>query len=659
MKCQDRVVECRAPYAHENGSARLVKCGTVAAVFLGATLGSNLALGQIKSCDATPKPSFCNAVRGDRAEGWLPQTRSEVVGRNGMVTTSQALAAEAGMGILQQGGNAIDAAVAAAAVLNLIEPTSTGVGADVFAVIYIASENKLHFLNASGTAPTGATLQRYNSLGYFWNPTNFAFGSGMPRGILSVTVPGAAWGWGEMLLKYGKFSFKETLQPAIDLAETGVPIQERVAGFNPPNALGPIPSSPANCCTQKDPDSVAVWQPFKDANGNPRGPALGEAFQNPDLAHTFRLMQKYGRDVFYKGEIAQAIVAKSNALGGTMTLDDLANYKGQWVQGATTNYHGYDVWELPPPSQAWNTLEILNILEVCVPQWAPGQTLASLGPASPMYWHLMIEAKKLGYADLTFYNADPDFETVPLTKLLSKSYAATLCHKVSPTQASTTQPGPADIGGTIVMSTADRWGNMVAFVNSNWGGFGSGITVPGFGFLLHNRAQQFTLDPNSPNLIEPHKRPYNTLASGFVMKDGKPLMTIGLMGGDMQAQGHAQTLVNIIDLGANLQAATDMARFHHDQVGNQVDLESQLFNLVGPQLKAMGHKAVTSNGGSVGGFQAIMFTADPNAPRAPGGPGNACNTPAAAFNPNCPLQPIQGFYRAGSDHRKDGAAFGY
>jgi gamma-glutamyltranspeptidase / glutathione hydrolase len=234
-----------------------------------------------------------------------------------------------------------------------------------------------------------------------------------------------------------------------------------------------------------------------------------------------------------------------------------------------------------------------------------------------------------------------------------------LCGKVDPLHASDTRPGPADVGGTIVMSTADRWGNMVAFVNSNWTGFGSGITVPGYGFLLHSRARQFTLDPNSANLIAPHKRPYNTLASGFVMKDGKPLMTLGLMGGDMQAQGHAQTLVNIIDLGANLQAATDMARFHHDQVANEVDLESQLYNLVGPSLIAMGHNAVTSNGGSVGGFQAIMFTADPNAAQAPPGPGNACKGDAAAHNPNCPLQPIKGFYRAGSDHRKDGAAVGY
>jgi gamma-glutamyltranspeptidase / glutathione hydrolase len=630
--------------------------GTASAVIaLGLATGyAPGSVAQVRSCDATPKPPFCNAPPGDRAEGYLRQTRSEVVARNGMVATSQALAAQAGLQILQEGGNAIDAAVAAAAVITLVEPTSTSVGSDVFAVIYIASENKLHFLNASGTAPTGATLEHYNSLGYFWNPKNFAFGSGMPGGILSVTVPGAAWGWDEMETKYGKLSFKQSLQPAIDYAENGVPIQERVANFRMPNALGPDPSSPKGCCTQQDPDSVAVWQPF-----NGKGPALGQAFTNPDLAKTFRLMQKYGRDVFYKGEIAQAIVAKSNKLGGTMTLDDLANYHGEWQEGATTNYHGYDIWELPPPSQAWNTLEILNILEVCVPQWVPGQTLASLGPTSPEYWHLMIEAKKLGYADLTFYNADPDFEAIPLAKLVSKPYAASLCGKVDPLHASDTRPGPGDVGGTIVMSTADRWGNMVAFVNSNWTGFGSGITVPGYGFLLHSRARQFTLDPNSANLIAPHKRPYNTLASGFVMKDGKPLMTLGLMGGDMQAQGHAQTLVNIIDLGANLQAATDMARFHHDQVANEVDLESQLYNLVGPSLIAMGHNAVTSNGGSVGGFQAIMFTADPNAAQAPPGPGSACKGDAAAHNPNCPLQPIKGFYRAGSDHRKDGAAVGY
>jgi gamma-glutamyltranspeptidase/glutathione hydrolase len=331
---------------------RTLRRGAALLSIAAATLFGQQCMAQIRACSDTPTPPFCSAPPGDRASGYLRQTRSEVVARNGMVTTSQALAAQAGLGILEQGGNAIDAAVGAAAVLNLIEPTSTGVGADVFAVIYIASENKLYFLNASGTAPTGATLQHYNSLGYFWNPNNFAFGSGMPRGILSVTVPGAAWGWDEMETRFGKLTFKETLQPAIDYAENGVPIQERVANFNLPNAIGPVPSSPANCCTQKDPDSVAVWQPF-----NGKGPALGQAFRNPDLAKTFRLLQKYGRDVFYKGEIANAIVAKSNALGGTMTLEDLANYHGEWQEGATTNYHGYDVWELPPPSQAWNTLE--------------------------------------------------------------------------------------------------------------------------------------------------------------------------------------------------------------------------------------------------------------------------------------------------------------
>ena len=359
---------------------------------------------------------------------------------------------------------------------------------------------------------------------------------------------------------------------------------------------------------------MAVWMPFKNPDGTPRGPALGEAFRNPDLAKTFRLMQQYGRDVFYKGEIAQAIVAKSNALGGTMTLADLANYKGEWVEGATTNYHGYDVWELPPPSQAWNALEILNILEVCVPQWAPGQTLASLGPTNPLYWHLLIEAKKLGYADLTFYNADPDFENVPARQAAVEVLRESLCDKVDP-DARIGHAGPDladDIGGTIVMSTADRWGNMVAFVNSNWGGFGSGhhgawLWLP----PAQSRRSSSRSIRRVPTSSRPHKRPYNTLASGFVMKDGKPLMTIGLMGGDMQAQGHAQTLVHIIDLGANLQAATDMARFHHDQVANVVDLESQLFNIVGGPLKAMGHNVVTSNGGAVGGFQAIMFTADP------------------------------------------------
>ena len=651
-----RAVMARGPQLRPTPTSPFTyrRCATGLALAI-ASLFVAPVYAQIRSCDSTPQPPFCKAPPGDRAQGYARQTRSEVVSRYGIVTTSQALAAEAGMRILHAGGNAFDAGVAAAAVIGLIEPTSTGVGADVFAVIYKASENQLYFLNSSGTAPTGATLQRYNSLGYFWNPNNFAFGSGMPGGILSVTVPGAAWGWDEIQTRFGRMTLKETLQPAIDLAEKGAPIQERVADWAPGNALGPIPSDPRNCCTQRDPDTVATWMPF-----NGKGPALGQAFKNPDLARTYRLMQQYGRKAFYEGEVAQALIDKSNKLGGTMTLDDLKNYKGQWQTGLTTNYHGYDVWELPPPSQSWATLEILNILDQCVDKVYPGQTLASLGPTDARYWHMFIEAKKLAYADLTEYNSDPDFNNIPTALLTSKPYAAQLCSKINPAQASATKPGPAFTSGTIVMSTSDRWGNMMAFVNSNWSAFGSRITVPGYGFLLHNRGQQFTLDPNSRNLIAPGKRPYNTLASGFVTKDGKPLMTIGLMGGDMQAQGHAQTLVNNIDLGANVQAATDMARFHHDQVANQVDLESQLYNLVGAQLKSMGHNVVSANGGAVGGFQAIMVQQDPSLgpiPKEPG-LGVVCADKRSTVDvPEC--QPYPGFFRAGSDHRKDGAAFGF
>jgi gamma-glutamyltranspeptidase / glutathione hydrolase len=278
-----------------------------------------------------------------------------------------------------------------------------------------------------------------------------------------------------------------------------------------------------------------------------------------------------------------------------------------------------------------------------VPRWAPGETLASIGPANPKYWHFVVEAKKLAYTDLYAYNADPNFAKVPVARLLSKSYAQSLCGRVDPARATATAPGAHvdGTGDTIVLSTADRWGNMVSWVNSNFGGFGSGLTVPGYGFVLHNRGGLFTLDPKSPNLIAPGKRPFNTLSAGFVMQNGRPLMTVTLMGGDMQAQGIAQVLVNVLDLGANLQAATDMARFRHNQVPNVLSLESKLFTLVGADLQAMGHKVESINGGAVGGYQAIMFTPDPDAPAGGSGAG------------------IHGFYRAGSDHRKDGQAVGF
>jgi gamma-glutamyltranspeptidase/glutathione hydrolase len=271
-----------------------------------------------------------------------------------------------------------------------------------------------------------------------------------------------------------------------------------------------------------------------------------------------------------------------------------------------------------------------------VPKWVPGQTLASLGPTNPKYWHLLVEAKKLAYADLYRYNADPDASPVPLARLLSKPYAASLCGKVNPDRASVPGPkgGYEGNGDTIVLSAGDADGNMVSWVNSNFDDFGSGLTIPGYGFILHNRGALFSLDPKSPNAIAPHKRPYNTLSAGFVMKDNRPLMTVTLMGGDMQAQGHAQILTNVFDLGANLQAATDMARFRHSQIPNLLRLESALFRLVGPQLTAMGHTVRSIDGEAVGGVQWLMFTPDAGSPTG-------------------------GFYRGGSDHRKDGQAAGW
>jgi gamma-glutamyltranspeptidase / glutathione hydrolase len=562
-----------------------------------------------------------DAVRGDRAEGWLEQTRSPVIARNGMVATSQPLAAQAGLRILMQGGNAVDAAVATDATLNVTEPMNAGLGGDLFAIVYVAREHRIYVLDASGTAPSGATLAHMNALGYAFDSKHWGPGSGMPDGgILDVTVPGAAWGWDELLRRYGTMKLARVLEPAIDYALHGFPVSERIAhDWILPNAL-PLRA----CCTRLDPDSVATWY----LNGKP--PVEGEIFSNPQLGHTLQLLGQNGRDAFYNGEIARAIVAKSRALGGTMTLGDLAAYHGIWTSPARTAYHGYEVLELPPPSQGFATNEALNILEQCVPKVMPGQSLASLGPSNALYWHLLVEAKKLAYADLYRYNGDPQYASIPLSRLLSKTYAASLCARIDPAHASDAAAPDASTGtgDTIVLSTADRWGNMVSLVNSNYFGFGSGITVPGYGFILHNRGGLFSLDPKSPNRIAPHKRPFNTLCAAFVLHSAKPFATIGLMGGDMQAQGHEQVLVDLLDLNANVQQAGDIARFRHDQVSNTLLLESPLYRLLGAQLNAMGHHVQSVNRAPMGGYQAIVVL------------------------PN-------GAYSGGSDFGKDGAAVGW
>jgi len=613
----------------------------IVAAVIAVGIASTLTSGQVQICNGSSAPA-CQAVRGDRSEGWLPQTRSEVMARNGMVTTVQPLASQAGLRILQQGGNAIDAAVAAAAALNVVYPANTGIGGDLFALIYVAKEKKVYQLNASGIAPAGLTLAHMNSLGYKANPANFGPGSGMPPGgILTVTVPGSLWGWQEVLTRFGTKTFRDVLQPAIEYADQGFPITEEIAsGWRMKNAL-PL----AGCCTQPDPDSTRTF--YVDGNR----PGTGTIFRNPDLAKTFRLIQQQGRDVFYKGEVAKAIVAKSTALGGVMTLDDLAGYTGEWVTPATTTYHHqYAIYGTRAPSQAWGIVEMMNVLEACVPAWYPGQTLGSLGPASPLYWHALIEAKKVVYADVYAHNADPNVVPVALDTLTSPSHAASLCAKVDPKHAAGTAPRASDgsdMGDTIYLAAADRWGNMVSWINSNFAGWGSGITVPGYGFILHNRGGLFTLDPNSPNVIAPRKRPYNTLSAVLVMNGDRPLLVTGQHGGDQQGQGNMQVLVNVLDLHANIQAAGDMARFSHNQVNNRLQLESALFALVGAQLSAMGHQAASSTGAPVGGFEAIMFTPDPRAP--------AGCAPADAA---CRL-PVAGFFRAGSNFREDGQAAGY
>jgi len=616
---------------------------------LALVLASGVAVAQspIHQCDSTPTPSWCKAVRGDRAEGWLSQSRSEVMARNGIVSTVQPLAAQAGATILKHGGNAIDAAVATAAALNVVYPANVGIGGDLFAIIYIASENKIYELNASGIAPSGATLAHMNALGYQYDPANFGPGSGMPGGgITTVTVPGSLWGWQEVLTRFGTKSLSEVLQPAIDYADNGFPISEEIqSSWRMKNALGPVPSSAAGCCSQLDPDAVATYY----INGQP--PKLGQVFKNPDLAKTFRLIQQQGRDVFYKGEVARALVAKSNAVGGTMTLDDLANYAGEWVTPASTTYHGqFGVYATTAPSQGWGIMEALNVLELCVPTWYPGQTLASLGPTSPLFWHALVETKKLVYLDVYGHNADPDVVPVPVANLTSKTYAASLCSKVNPNQASNvvapTVSATQD-GDTIYLTTADRWGNRVSWINSNFAGWGSGLVVGGYGFVLHNRGGLFTLNPNSPNVIAPQKRPYNTLTAVLVTQNNVPLLTTGQHGGDQQGQGNMQVLVNVLDLAANAQAAGDMARFSHTQVGNTLQMEPNLFKLVGPQLISMGHNASSSGGGIAGGYEGIIFTADPTAP-----PGCAPTDLTCA-------KPIAGFYRAGSNFREDGQAVGF
>lgn len=576
----------------------------------------------LPTSDAPQPARSIPAAPGSRAQGWLGQGRSEVIARHGMVATSDPLAGQAGLDILKQGGNAVDAAVAAAAVLDVTSQNDTGIGGDLFAIVWIAREKKLYAINAAGRAPAG------------WTPAFFTDRLKVTRvpssGVNAATVPGAVAGYDALLTRLGTLGFKETFERAARIAEEGWGQAER----RHEDLVGALSGLRA------DADSRQV---FLDGDN---APPLYSVIRNPNLAKALRLLQAQGKDAFYKGDIAAAIVKKVQGDGGVMTREDLARYAPEWVETVSTNYHGYDVHQLPPPGQGFAALEMLNILEVCGPTL--GFDLTALGPSDPRTWHLLVEAKKLAYADLYAANGDPTFSKIPVDRLISKPYAATRCGQIDPRRA-----GPVGVtggldGGTIYLASADRWGNMVSLVHSVFSEYGSRASVGPYGFILHNRGMAFSLEAGHPNVVAPGKQPFHSIMAGFVMKDGAPLMAFGNMGGSVQPETHAQHMVNLIDHGMNVQMTTDAARFTHNQNSNTLSLEASLFNLVGKALEGMGHKVRSVDGGAVGGYQGILFTRDPR-------------LPVPAFDRRSVAEdlPVNGVYRGGSDHRKDGQAVGW
>ena len=598
---------------------------------------------------------YPGALRGTRPTGWLDQTRSEILARNGIVATSEPLAAQAGLKILQDGGNAIDAAVATMAMLALVEPNSTGLGAEMFAIVWDAKTKQLYQISANGPSPRNynpTTFAAYASDNNF--TTKPPYGNPPSTGIWAAMVPGSVDGWDKLLKRFGTLTFKEVLEPARKYAVEGFPVHEVLA-----NSFRGSRSS--LCSTSVDPDTPAVYCP------GGKVPGLYENFKNPDMGHAFEVLQKKGVDAFYKGEIAQAIVNKANSIvPGLWSLDDLANYQARWEPPLRTTYHGYDIWETPPPSQGWAALEMLNILEECAAGAGPTAArydLAELGHSTSKFTHIEVEAKKLAYSDLLRYNADPDFfpqiYSLLNNKFLNKSWARTeLCPliEIEPPKARAADVKGNLPGGTIYGASADRWGNMVSFVYSVYTSWGSKVTIPGYGFQLSSRGAMFTFDPAHPNTLAGGKRPFITIIAGFITKDGEPVMAFGNMGGGTQPQEHAQHIVNMIDLGFNVQATSDAARFDHSQTSSRsetgsLSLDYYLYDRISADLTAWGHYTERSRGLG-GGYQGILFERDYSLPEpvVPGGRGGK----GVAHQ-----DPVNGIYRAGSELRKDGCAVGW
>ena len=525
--------------------------------------------------------------------------RSTVYAPGGMVATSQPLASAAGLEVLRDGGNAIDAAIAAAAVLTVTEPHMTGIGGDMFAIIWLAKEQKLVALNAAGRAGSLMTREILQQRG---------FQAGSQQGAMSVTVPGALAGWDLLLRTHGTRKLAEVLEPAIGYARDGFPVSPIIAAQWGDQAA----------FLEKDPGAAATFLPDGHA------PKAGEWFRNPDYARTLKAIADSGIATFYGGSIGQGIVARLRELNGFITVDDLRSNRPDWVTPISVPFRGYRVWEMPPSNQGIAALEMLRILEP--------YDLKAMGHNSPAYLHHLIEAKKLAYADLERFVGDADHLDMSADQLLTDEFIAARRRNLDPTRAKErVDPGPARTKSeTIYLSVADSAGNMVSFINSIYDYFGSGIVVPGTGFALHNRGAGFTLSPNLPNTVAPGKRPFHTLIPGFVTRtvDGReqPYMSFGLMGGGVQAQGHVQFLMNYFVFGMDLQAAIDAPRFRHYD-GQRVAFESPIGDNVRAALAAMGHVIIEQPTIAFGGAQAIV--------RLPRG------------------------FAAGSDPRKDGMAIGY
>jgi len=499
-----------------------------------------------------------------------------VITRQGIVATEHPLASQIGVTILSEGGNAVDAAVAANAAMGVFAPMANGIGGDLFAIVYEARTGKLYGLNASGWAPTGLTPEYLKGKKV----------SSMPQtGIHSVTVPGAVDGWEKLLKRFGRKRLREVLAPAIRYAEEGFPVTEIFASYWADSATK----------LRRDPNAVRTFLPAG------RAPHAGEIFRNPNLAWSLRQIAKHGRKAFYEGSVAKKILARSKGLGGTLTARDLANYSSEWVEPVSTSYHGWTVYELPPNGQGIAALMMLNLME--------NFPLAQFGPGAADTLHVMIEAKKLAYADMFRYVCDPRFNKVPVAGLLSKDYARERAKLIDMTQAKDgVEAGQPPGNDTTYLCVVDEEGNMVSYIQSNYSSFGSGIVAPGTGFALQNRGGLFSLDADSPNVLAGHKRPLHTIIPAFCGR-GQVRIAFGIMGGWNQSQAHAQFISNVVDHHMNIQAALEAPRFTKlTFAGRDVDVEARVPAAIRAELAARGHRIELRGdyASSVGGGQAVL-----------------------------------------------------